>query len=282
LEGFPYPRTIIASVPASGGSGRPVPADLRDKSIRLYNFGGGNRVSPDRKTMVAGAWIPEDVNPEYFFPTARLWKLSLDGTGTTQLTKEKGPFIDTDPSWSPDGKRIAFIRHELIKGRTNDGIGNEDIYIVDSSGGEPELLESIPSDKGISNLVWSTDGKKLACFIRQKAPPWSHNIYVIDMEKGVALTVGEIQNGIYFGHSELAWSPDSKKIAFNYNDDENSGIKVMTLSDGSVEEINTGLTDLDKIVHFDWAPDGEGFVFIGWKTGKREFWMMENILPVTE
>lgn len=52
----------------------------------------------------------------------------------------------------------------------------------------------------------------------------------------------------------------------------------MTLSDGSVEEIETGLPDLDVIVHFDWSPDGERFVFTGWKNGKKEFWILEDFV----
>ena len=77
--------------------------------------------------------------------------------------------------------------------------------------------------------------------------------------------------------SGLSWSPDSKRIAFN--DDSNHGIKIMTLSDGSIEEIETGLPDLDRIVHFDWSPDGQRFVFTGWENGKGEFWFVEDLLP---
>ena len=48
----------------------------------------------------------------------------------------------------------------------------------------------------------------------------------------------------------------------------------------SIEEIETGLPDLDVLVHFDWSPDGERFVFIGWKYGEKEFWFLENFLPL--
>ena len=94
--------------------------------------------------------------------------------------------------------------------------------------------------------------------------------------------MGEFQYGIYSGHCEPAWSPDSKRIAYNFNNDDHSGIKVMTLSDGSIEEIKTGLSDIDRIVHFDWSPDGERFVFSGWKNGKKEFWLLEDFLPELE
>lgn len=274
--------TILASVPASGGEGEPVPGDLREKNIRLFNFSGGNRVSPDGKTMIAGAWTPEDVSSEYFIPMGRIWKIALDGTGSTQLTTMKGPFLDSDPSWSPDGTRIAFIRHKLMKGKTNDSMGGEAIYIMNSSGGEPELLDSITANKSIFSPVWSPDGKKIACFIRIKEPPFTNRIYIFDIGNRTATEIGENQNGVYSGHCELAWSPDSKRVAFNFNDNSNHGIKIMNLSDGSVEEIETGLPDLDAIVHFDWSRDGKKFVFSGWKNGKKEFWFLEDFLQGLE
>jgi len=48
--------------------------------------------------------------------------------------------------------------------------------------------------------------------------------------------------------------------------------------DGSSGDINTYLEDVN-IYHFDWSPDGEQFVFTGWKGGDGEFWLMENFLP---
>jgi len=168
FEGVPHSWTIIASVPASGGNGKTVPCDLNDKNIRLFPFGGGHRVSPDGKTMIAGAWTPEDASSEYYFTMARIWKLALDGTGSTQITKTKGPFMDTDPCWSSDGKKIAFIRHKLNKGKKNPiPIADQDIYMVNSADGEPELLDSVPG-KSIQSLVWSPDGKMLACLVTQE------------------------------------------------------------------------------------------------------------------
>jgi len=277
LEGLPYSWQILASVPASGGNGKPVRGDMGDKNIRLFLYAGGNRISPDGKTMVTGAWTPEDVRSEYFCPMSRIWKLALDGTGSTQLTKAKGPFFDSDPCWSPDGTKIAFIRRKLSKEKTNDGISDEDIYVVDSSSGEPELLDSVPG-KRIHSLVWSPDGKMLAWLARQKESPFTSYIYILNIKNREESMVHEVENYVYSVYTELAWSPDSKRIAFNFNDDDHNGIKIMTLSDGNIEDIKTGLTDIYQITHFDWSPDGERFVFIGWKYGKKEFWFVEDFL----
>lgn len=77
----------------------------------------------------------------------------------------------------------------------------------------------------------------------------------------------------------LSWSPNSKRIAFN--DNESIDIKIMSLSDGSIEDIKTGRNNVD-IYQFDWTPDGERFVFAVWKGDNKEFWLIENFLPKTE
>jgi Tol biopolymer transport system component len=278
LEGVPYTWTIIASVSASGGNGKTVPCDLNDKNIRLFQFGGGHRVSPDGKTMIAGAWTPEDVSSEYYFPKARIWKLALDGTRSTQITKTKGPFMDTDPCWSSDGGKIAFIRHRLNKGKRNPiPIADQDVYMVNSAGGEPELLDSVPG-KSIQSLVWSPDGKMLACLVKQEESPVNRYIYIINIKTREKSKFYKVEDDFGIIRTELAWSPDNKRIAFNFNDDAKSGIKVMTLSDGRIEEIKTGLTDLDGINHLDWSPDGARFAFIGSKVGKIGFWFLEDFL----
>ena len=53
----------------------------------------------------------------------------------------------------------------------------------------------------------------------------------------------------------------------------------MSLSDGSIENISTGLVD-GKIHHLDWSPDGEKFVFGGRRGGEAEFWFLEDFLPL--
>ncbi|MHA2237932.1 MAG: hypothetical protein ACXAB2_06150 [Candidatus Hodarchaeales archaeon] len=80
-------------------------------------------------------------------------------------------------------------------------------------------------------------------------------------------------------HNELAWSPDSKRIAFNGPED--MIIKVISIKDGSIEDIETDLVDVN-IYHFDWSPDGTKFVFAGYRGDNPEFWVMEDFLPLVK
>ena len=54
------------------------------------------------------------------------------------------------PSWSPDGRRIAFEASIA---------GNSDIFVIDADGGEPKRLTVEASIDGLPN--WSQDGRTI-------------------------------------------------------------------------------------------------------------------------
>lgn len=58
-----------------------------------------------------------------------IYTVPVDGGRAMQLTTN--PAHDTEPVWSPDGKRIAFA---------SDRMGSMDVYIVSKEGGEPRRL----------------------------------------------------------------------------------------------------------------------------------------------
>src|SRR5690606_30692207 len=62
------------------------------------------------------------------------------------LTRFGGPFTST-PSWSPDGRRLAFVAR---------GRGSVDVYVADVTGSPPRQLTSAPSNDRAP--TWSRDG----------------------------------------------------------------------------------------------------------------------------
>lgn len=270
-------RLALASVSANGGSGKFLHKGQEGKDIIQITGLSGNRISPDGKMIISAAWTAKDTTNKFSIPKTRIWKIPVDGSESTQITNKQGPYADLCPSWSPNGKSIAFMRSSLIHGPIP--FGETSIYTVNFSGGEPDLLIT-ESKKFIYSPVWSPDGKMIAYLTTEKeAPnymPNTSNMNVINVFNGESRVVGEVPA---FGHIELAWSPDSKRIAFN--EVGIKAIKVMSLSDGSIEDIETGLVDA-YIYHLDWSPDGERFVFGGATGGNKEFWTMENFLPKEE
>jgi len=264
-------RTWLASVPAKGGSGQPLPEDKERVTLRLPEYSGGNRVSPDGTMIVSSAMTSRDTssfNPN--FPRFKIWKNAIDGTESEQITNKQGPYADLYPSWSPGGEQVAFLRVQISNSGAED-YDKADICIVNASGGEPETLLST-SSKYIMSSVWSPNGEIIAYFSKEKEEPHTSYMNIINVENGETRIVGEVPS-IYVSN-DLAWSPDSKRIAFNYNE----VIKVMNVEDGSIEDIKTNLEGVNTY-NFDWSPDGDRFVFTGWKGGDLEFWFLEDFLP---
>ncbi|QIA09355.1 tetratricopeptide repeat protein [Draconibacterium halophilum] len=269
-------RRFLASIPSEGGKGKPLQANIEGKSIKQFAFQSGNRVSPDGKWIVTSTWIPKkDTNSvNVHWPTSKIWKVSIAGEDAIQITNTPGNFADMSPCWSSNGKKIAFVRFQLVKGKNDIFGGTPKIYSISSSGGEPELLVSI-SGKYVNSLIWSPDGKRLAYLTKEINQPHTKNLNIYDFEKKESRIISDVQAGTV--NNEMAWSPDSKRIAFN--DAEGKVIKIMHVDDGSIEDINTGLIDVN-IYHLDWSPDGKRFVFGGFKGGQAEFWFLEDFLPL--
>jgi len=109
-----------------------------------------------------------------------LWVVSVPGGEAKQIT-EGQDWNDTDPQWSPDGTRIAFVSDRT--GKAYDDSHNTDVWVIPAAGGT--LTRISDHDFEDENPRWSSDGKQIL-FAGQTAIHQFPKLYVADSSGGAA------------------------------------------------------------------------------------------------
>lgn len=173
-----------------------------------------------------------------------------DPSGEAELVT--GDWVATEPSFSPDGRRLAVVRADTDY--ESSGPSVTELWIVDLSGGERRGLTIDALDAG---PAWSPDGASIA-FSRWDGTTTKDQIAVVSVETSEVrtLTAGDGPRDL-----DPAWSPDGDLIAF---------IREVGLTDvgrdtevWTVRPDGTGaqrLVAVPNAQRLDWAPDGRSLL----------------------
>ena len=115
-----------------------------DDLIKLHRI-SAPEVSPDGKWVAYGISTPD---METNRGVGNIWLVGTSGGDAIQLTQSGK---DSAPSWSPDGKTLAFL-----SGRD----GTSQVYVISMEGGEAKKLTTLST--GADLFKWSPDGKSIA------------------------------------------------------------------------------------------------------------------------
>lgn len=167
-------------------------------------------------------------------PNGGIRLMRADGHDVRPLTSGE----DWNPSWSPDGKKIAFDR-------SNPSDGNRDIYVMNADGTGLKRLTSDPSFD--ADPEWSPDGRKFA-FYR------NGDIYVMNASDASGLTQ------LTSDGAHPTWSPDGSRIAFWSGRSGTWGVYAMNANGSGLTHITSDTMNASNPV---WSPDGKSIAFQG-------------------
>ncbi len=174
---------------------------------------------------------------------SEIYLMNSDGTGQMRLTNS--PDREDYATWSPDGRRIAFLR-------LNKGIFSINLMNADGTNPSeltrfvPNNISSYPNERfGIS---WSPDGGKIAF-------QDSTDIFTINLDGSNRIN---LTNGQFINY-EPSWSPDGSRIAFArsiFSHGFYPDVYVMNVDGSNVTRI-TDAPDYGESRFPDWSPDGQ-------------------------
>jgi Tol biopolymer transport system component len=169
----------------------------------------------------------------------------VDGSSVIQLTSD--PAADAQPTFSPDGKRLAFCSTRS---------GNWDVYLMDADGKNIEQLTSGAAHE--MHPSFSPDGTRLVyCALSPRTDQWE--LWVVDLATRTKRTIGP---GLF-----PSWSPakDVDRIAFQRARQRGSrwfSIWTLDLVNGEPTRFTeVAVSSNAAVVSPAWSPDGQRLVF---------------------
>jgi Tol biopolymer transport system component/DNA-binding winged helix-turn-helix (wHTH) protein len=311
-------RTQLYSIRADGSNARPEPVQARSFLQGMY--------APDMRSIYAvaltandfGIWrfpldggepvevirtgqnVPRDLamsangkRMAYVASsmTSNLWSVPVDGASEPKPLMRETSFRNTLPTFSPDGRRIAFFNRR----RGTEG----DIWIMNADGSDPQPATIHPdvdfmpswmpdsatvaygSKRNGKLMVWTTsltdrldkplvempeftfprvspDGKELVFHLADANQVL--NVYKMPVTGGKPqqLTFDPEMAGY------AVWSYDGKQIAYEVKRGQSTYLHLIPASGGTPVQLNN---DAGQTWPHSWAPDGDRIAFAGLRDG---------------
>jgi Tol biopolymer transport system component len=180
--------------------------------------------------------------------TSQIFTVSPAGGTPKQLTFDKT--LKESPTWSADGRKIAFVRW---------GPRGADIYTMNADGSGKVAITSSRRDD--YDPAWSPSGRRLV-FSRdvgkQPYPP-NHDLFTVRSDGANVVRLTRTEES----EDDPAWSPDGTKIAFStFTPDGYEGYgRIYVMKADGTEPPAVLPHYFGSVGGLGWSPDGQWLAF---------------------
>ncbi|MCA1706353.1 MAG: serine/threonine-protein kinase, partial [Actinobacteria bacterium] len=219
-------------------------ADDRTRSAGVNDPAAGSGGLPEQPKI---AWAWEIPSSTWVAEETNIWVMDSDGSNQIRLTATA--VREYWPSWSPDGRYIAYVRISEVR--------EQDIWIMDADGGNQRDLGLCPGDADCGKLAWSPDGRRVA-FAQ------GTDLFVADLATGTRelLVSGRLEVGAppegFMGSTPNpgpTWSPNGRSLAFTCG----SSLCIVPADGGEPRVAVQGQSE--DFTDPEWSPTGPWLAF---------------------
>jgi tricorn protease len=212
-------------------------ANNEDKTIPVTIRGELASLAPHIATI-----SPDDIRNACISPTGARAAFEAHGEiftvpaqkGDTRNLTRTSAAAERDPSWSPDGKTIAYFSDES---------GEYQLYLRDQGGLKPPTVIDLGSDPSFFySPTWSPDSKHIAYSDKHL------RLWLVDVPSGKPVQIDRDPYFSFFYQPNAVWSPDSKWIAYSRTlDNQLRAIFLYSMETHKSTQITDGMSDA-------WSP----------------------------